>query len=115
MKTLKYKFDLDCKVSIYVPSTTNVNEKCDNSAQVMNVITELSKLFGGATASQAVGGWVCEDGNTVVENVTIVYAFCTTDQLNQNIDKVISICETLKKEMSQEAISLEINGQLGFI
>ena len=115
MKTLKYKFDLDCKVSIYVPSTINVNEKCDNSAQVMNVITELSKLFGGATASQAVGGWVCEDGNTVVENVTIVYAFCTSDQLNQNIDEVISICETLKKEMSQEAISLEINGQLGFI
>lgn len=115
MKTLKYKFDLDCKVSVYVPSTVNVNESVDNSAQVMNVITELSKLFGGATASQAVGGWVCDNGQTVVENVTIVYAFCTTDQLNQNIDKVISICENLRDSMKQEAISLEINGQLGFI
>ena len=115
MKTLKYKFDLDCKVSVYVPSTVNVNESIDNSAQVMDVITKLSKLFGGATASKAVGGWVCEDGKTVVESVTIVYAFCTSEQLNNNIDDVISICENLRDSMKQEAISLEINGQLGFI
>ena len=115
MKALKYKFDLDCKVSIYVPSTINVNESVDNSAQVMHVITELSKLFGGATASQAVGGWVCDNGQTVVESVTIVYAFCTSEQLNNNIDEVISICENLRDSMKQEAISLEINGQLGFI
>lgn len=115
MKQLKYKFDLDCKVSVYVPSTVNVNESVDNSAQVMDVITKLSKLFGGATASKAVGGWVCENGQTVVENVTIVYAFCTSEQLNNNIDEVIAICENLRDSMKQEAISLEINGQLGFI
>lgn len=115
MKSLKFKFDLDSKVAIYVPSTLNVNEETDNTAQVMNIIRKLSTLFGGATASDAVGGWVAEDGQTVIEKVKIVYSFCTSDQLKEHISTIIAICEELKTEMSQEAITLEINGQVKFV
>lgn len=114
-KQLKFKFDLDCKVAIYVPSTINVTESTNNEAQVLNIIKELSLLFGGATASDAIGGWVANDGNTVIEKVKIVYSYCTTEQLKANIDTILQICETLKKEMLQEAITLEINGQVKFI
>lgn len=115
MKSLKFKFDLDSKVAIYVPSTLNVNEETDNTAQVMNIIRKLSTLFGGATASDAVGGWVAENGQTVIEKVKIVYSFCTSDQLKEHISTIIAICEELKNEMSQEAITLEINGQVKFV
>lgn len=115
MKNLKFKFDLDCKVSIYVPSTTNVNEACDNSEQVKIVITELAKMFGGATASRAVGGWVSASGETVIEDVTIVYSFCTSEQLHERFEDVYAICERIKREMSQEAVTLEVNGQVSFI
>lgn len=33
MKIQKFKYDLDSKVSIYVPSTVNVNEPVDNKQQ----------------------------------------------------------------------------------
>ena len=56
MKIQKFKYDLDSKVSIYVPSTVNVNEPVDNKQQVIAVIRQLSTMFGGATASDAVGG-----------------------------------------------------------
>ena len=115
MKSLKFKFDLDSKVAIYVPSTLNVNEQTDNTDQVMNIIRKLSTLFGGATASDAVGGWVAENGQTVIEKVKIVYSFCTSDQLKEHISTIIEICEELKNEMSQEAITLEINGQVKFV
>lgn len=115
MKSLKFKFDLDSKVAIYVPSTLNVNEQTDNTAQVMNIIRKLSTLFGGATASDAVGGWVAENGQTVIEKVKIVYSFCTSEMLKQHIDNILQICEDLKREMSQEAITLEINGQVKFV
>ena len=115
MKSLKFKFDLDSKVAIYVPSTLNVNEQTDNTAQVMNIIRKLSTLFGGATASDAVGGWVSESGETVIEKVKIVYSFCTSDQLKEHISTIIAICEELKTEMSQEAITLEINGQVKLV
>ena len=115
MKSLKFKFDLDSKVAIYVPSTINVNEETDNTAQVLRIIRRLSELFGGATASDAVGGWVSESGETVIEKVKIVYSFCTSDQLKEHISTIIEICEELKTEMSQEAITLEINGQVKFV
>lgn len=115
MKSLKFKFDLNSKVAIYVPSTINVNETTDNTAQVIRIIRRLAELFGGATASDAVGGWVAEDGQTVIEKVKIVYSFCTSDQLKEHISTIIAICEELKTEMSQEAITLEINGQVKFV
>lgn len=115
MKTLKFKFDLDCKVSIYVPSTVDVNKEVDNKEQVKRVITELSQMFGGATATEAVGGWVCDNGETVLEKVTIVYSFCNSESLQKHFEDVYGICERIKKEMSQEAVTLEINGQVKFV
>lgn len=114
-KQLKFKFDLSSKVSIYVPSTTNVSEQTDNTEQVRKVMSKLSEMFGGATASEAVGGWMSQTAGLVLEKVTIVYAFCKETDLQNNIGEVLAICEDLKKEMQQEAISLEINGQLSFI
>lgn len=115
-KTLKlFDFDLQSKVSIYVPSTTNVNQQTDNTEQVRRIIGTLSDWFGGATASKAVGGWRCNDGSVVVEDVTIVYAFCADEQLQKRIRDIIGICEDLKRDMGQEAVTLEINGQVKFI
>lgn len=115
MKHLKFKYDLDCKVAIYVPSTINVNEKIDNSEYVISVIRELSSMFGGATASDAVGGWVSESGETVIERVKIVYSFCSSEQLNERFDDVYEICQRIKREMNQEAVTLEVNGQCKFV
>lgn len=115
MKHLKFKFDLSSKVAIYVPSTMNVNESCDNSDQVRRVMIELSNMFGGATSTPAAGGWVCQTGELVLENITIVYSYCKDSDLQANFDKIIAICESLKKDMNQEAITLEINGQIAFI
>lgn len=74
-----FKFDLNAKVAIYVPSTTDVNQPCDNKVVVNKVMTAFSKWFGGCTSTPAVGGWVSNSGALVVENVTIVYAFCTPE------------------------------------
>lgn len=115
MKTLKFKFDLDSKVAIYVPSTINVSEETDNRKQVLNVIRRLSEMFGGATASDAVGGWVSQTGDVIVEKVKVVYSFCTTGQLKDRIDDILAICEDIKNEMKQEAVTLEINGQVKFV
>jgi hypothetical protein len=115
MKTLKFKFDLDSKVSIYVPSTKNVDEAFDSSEYKNKVITKLAQLFGGATASEAVGGWVCGNGSTVLEKVTIVYSFCKSEELTMHFNDIYNICMWLKEELKQEAVTLEINGQVKFV
>lgn len=115
MKELKFKFDLDSKIAIYVPSTVNVNESCNNSAMVRRVLSKLSELFGGATATPAIGGWMSSEAGLVTEKITIVYSFCKAEQFGEHFDEVLGLCEAIKREMSQEAVTLEYNGQIKFV
>lgn len=115
MKTLKFKFDLNCKFAVYVPSTINVNEISSNDEVLNQVLRRMSTLFGGATTTPAKGAWVCEDGSTIVEAVDIVYSFCTSEQAINHFNDVLEVCEYIKKEMNQEAVTLEYNGQVKFI
>ena len=114
-KELKFKFDLNCKWAIYVPSTMNVNEHIDNTKEVERVIGELSDLFGGATATPALGGWRCADGKVVTEQVTIVYAYCTTEQSVEHADRVVDIARRIAREYKQECVTVEYNNQVAFV
>ena len=117
MKQLKNLFNLSCSVAVYVPSTINVNEKM-SKAEVKEytdfVLGGLSALFGGATAYDAKGAWNSEKG-LVLEDVKVCKSYCTSEQLKAGIDRVLSLCQELKSELKQEAISLEINNKLYFI
>ena len=115
MKNLDFLFTLNCEIAIFVPSTVNVDKEIDNSQYVKTTLAKLSSIFGGATAQSAYGGWVAESGNLVTEKVTIVYANCTSEQLEANISECVEYARQLCKKMSQECISVRVNGKLGFI
>lgn len=110
-----WQFDLNCRWAVYVPGTKNIDEPIDNTDEVKRVIGELSDLFGGATATPAIGGWRCADGTVVVEDVTIVYAFCTSEQAKEHAADVVAIAQRICKEYGQEAVTVEYNGQVKFI
>ena len=108
-------FKLASKISVYVPSTVDINKKVNNKKQVDETATLLSECFGGATSTTALGYWVSPNAGLVKEKTVLVFAYCDNTSLENNIDKVIEHCEKLKKEMSQDAIALEINGEMYFI
>lgn len=112
---LQNMFKLSSKVTIYVPSTIDINKEVDTSAYIDNCATLLSNCFGGATATNALGCWTSPTMGLVKEKTTLVFAYCTTEQLNEHIEKVIDFCETMKTELKQDAIALEINGEMYFI
>lgn len=96
-----FKFDLNAKVAIYVPSTTDVNVPTDNKKFVNKVMTKFSEWFGGCTSTPAVGGWVSNSGALVVENVTIVYAFCTPESFGEHFEEVYTLATEIRDEMKQ--------------
>ncbi len=108
-------YDMENKVSIYVPSTVNVNQRINNKKQVMAIIKQMSLLFGGATSYKCTGGWVADNSDIVTEQINIVYSFCDKKSLKDNLSKVINICQQIKKDMKQEAVTLEVNGKATFI
>ena len=115
MKQLEQLTKLDNNIKVYVPSTTDVDKKVDTSKQIDNTLTLLSSKFGGSTSTKGTGTWVSETSGLVKEEVTICESYCTGSALKNSLTEVIEYCEDLKKELSQEAISLEVNNKLYFI
>ena len=112
---LKNMFKLSSKITVYVPSTTDINKVIDNKKYVNNCATLLSNCFGGATSCETLGYWTSPSQGLVKERTTQVFAYCSDSDLQENIEKVIDFCENLKNELSQDAVALEINGEMYFI
>ena len=108
-------FKLSSKVTVYIPSTKNINETINNTEHVNNCASLLSECFGGATSTPALGYWMSNTVGLVKESTTMVFAYASDTDLQTNIEKVITFCENLKVELSQDAIALEINGEMYFI
>lgn len=104
------------KVTLYVPSTVDVDRPLDANAAESVVTRSLHLLagrFGGATAIRAQGAWLAENG-LVLEGTTLVYAFSAQLTID-DLTTVKAFCEALKVEMRQEAIAVEVNGELLFV
>lgn len=103
------------KVSIYVPSTVDVDKPVNNAEYVEKTCRFLADNFGGCTAQKAQGSWIASDGKLVVEDVTICYAYCDLISYVKSILSVQKFARELCREMTQEAISVEFNGKLAFV
>lgn len=112
---LKNMFKLSSKITVYIPSTMDINKKIDTSEYIDACATLLSNCFGGATATNALGCWTSPTMGLVKEKTTLVFAYCTTEQLDNNIEKIVDFCENMKTELKQDAIALELNGEMYFI
>ena len=114
-RKLKNLIKLSCRVAVYVPSTVDIDKETDNTEHVDATLRMLSSLFGGATAADALGCWLTTAGKLVKEHITVVYAYCSSDQIREAIDRVVEHAESIKQAMNQEAVAIEVNGELYFV
>lgn len=115
MKLSDYSVNLKHKISLYIPSTINVNQVIDTTAYINQTETYFSKLFGGCTSIKACGNWITEKEELVKESVTIVYAFCSENDFLAQEENIIYYAKNLCKELAQECVSLEYDNELYFI
>ena len=105
------------KVAVYVPSTVQGNIPAPVATVerwVKESKTRLSRLFGGFTSYRAQGGWVSETQGLVEEDVTIVQAFTDESGLS-HVPAVKALAQEIARDMSQEAVSVEVDGTLYFV
>ena len=118
MKTnmrLQNMFKLSSKITVYVPSTCDIDKPIDNTEWVDSCATLLSNCFGGATSCKALGYWTSPTAGLVKEHTTQVFAYCSDEDLQSKIETVLDFCEAMKAELKQDAVALEINGEMYFI
>jgi CRP-like cAMP-binding protein len=100
------------EIGVYIPTTIEVDQSFDTSPYVDKTLAFLGELFGGATSSQAQGVWNSDEAGLVNEAIHIVRAFTTRANLNRHLDTVLAFVESLKAELKQEAMALEVDQRL---
>jgi len=108
---------LTASVAILVPSTVNVSDKADEMTVdfvVQNVAGVLSDLFGGATVTRGRGFYRASSGAMVAEDVTIVQAYGTAEDVERHSPRVWSLAVEVCRSMRQESVAVLRNGVLYF-
>jgi hypothetical protein len=75
----------------------------------------LSVLFGGCTTTQAVGYWMSDTKGLIAENQTLVYSNTTEEGKTAHLDTVRDFARAICRYMRQEAVTVEVDGELEFI
>ena len=99
------------KISIYVPSTIDVNKVNSNFENLtQNTIDKLKKNFNtDVQRYNTQGAWKSEDGNIVYEDINILTIDTTEENFENTLNYFISLAKQFKKDLSQEGISIGIN------
>ena len=104
-------------ISIFIPSTVNINQRVNNSYYVNYCYNKLESLYSNNNKKyyDTRGSWFSEDlQKVVIENVTII-----TLELNTiteaDIINFIELATWIKQEMSQEGVSISINSALAIV
>lgn len=103
------------QISIFIPTTIDVNQAVDTAAYVDRTLAFLGERFGGATTTQARGVWNSAEAGLVGETIHIVRSYATQHDLDTHLQGILDYVGALKVELRQEAMAVEINQQLMLI
>jgi PBP1b-binding outer membrane lipoprotein LpoB len=111
-------FHLPIEVSVYVPSTQDVDKvvsKSEMKLRVEEVKKYLATLFGGFSSSSVEGGFLASDGKVVKENVERVVSFAEKSDFDKNKEALVQKASEWAAKWGQEAIGLEHEGDLYYV
>ena len=104
-------------ISIFIPDTINTNQKTDNKKYIEYITNKIFNKYQtkNITFQSAIGSWYSEELDQVIyDNITIVNAILQEVETS-DINYFISLANYIKKEMSQEGVSILINNSLAII
>jgi hypothetical protein len=104
-------------ISLFIPSTIEINNKADNSLYVETVINLLSEKYNinDITFYKTSGSWFNEEGQQIIiEDITIINLRLKEINIS-DINIFIEMANFIKEEMKQEAVSININDCLAIV
>lgn len=111
-------FHLPIEISVYVPSTKDVDKvisKSEMKLRVDEVKKYLATLFGGFSSSSVEGGFLASDGKVVQEDVEKVVSFAPKEDFEKNKEALVQKASEWATKWGQEAIGLEHEGDLYYV
>lgn len=114
---LAYRLGRTHQIGVYIPTTIDVDKAVDTTSYIERTQNFLKQLFGDVmtTSDMAQGVWNSEEVGLVSEAIHIVRTFVTQATLERFLGDVLEYVESLKEELSQEAMAIEVNQKLMLI
>jgi len=105
------------KITLFVPSTYEGNKPAKRLQKKVarKAASRFSVLFGGATATNAVGFWMSKEKGLIPEKQILISSNCTASDKAAKLENVLSFAKAICKYMKQEAVSVEIDNVLQFV
>ena len=102
------------KISIYVPSTIDINKVNENFENLtQDTIDKLKKDFNtDVQRYNTQGAWKSEDKKLVYEDINILTIDATEENFEKTLNYFIELANQFKKDLTQEGISIGINDGL---
>lgn len=108
----------DNQISIFIPSTMNINNKTDNQVYINKSINYLERFYSitnNLKYYKTSGSWYSEDlKKVVIEDITIITLKLNT-LTELDIQIFTDLANIIKKDMHQEGVSIAINKSLAII
>ena len=104
-------------ISLFVPSTTNINKHIDNNYYVNYCYNKIANLYSNNNKKyyDTQGSWYSEDlQEVVIEDITIITLELNTIS-EADVYNFIQLANWIKREMSQEGVSIAINTALAIV
>lgn len=108
---------LSSRYAVYVPGTRGTSGDLaeeDRQKYVRETLRRMGGVFGGATAQDAMGSWLAENGELVLEHITVVFSFAA-EKTEKYADAIRGVAAWLREELDQEAVSMETPDGLDFV
>jgi hypothetical protein len=105
-------------LSIYLPSKTSkgvdlwISEKSNLAEATMNFMLQ---ELGGATMIKGIGFFKGEGNVVHMEESTICRSLCTAEKLQEKLEEIYYLANSLAVKFDQESIAVEIGTELYFI
>jgi len=105
------------KLSLFVPSTINISEQTDNINITKYCTRQLKRQYNSNDIIyyNTQGSWYSDDlQKIIIEDITIITVTLQTIT-ETDINYFITLANYIKKEMSQEGVSININNSLAIV
>lgn len=99
------------KVELIIP--TNDNDGSDNAEIIKSAITDLCKLYGGATVYNASGYWVNDEGRLYEDEVKVLVSAATDKEAAKA--ELHNLARDILDLTDQEAVFVSVGGDAEII
>lgn len=105
------------KLSLFVPSTIEASKQTDNAGMVKYCTRQLKRQYNNDNIIyySTKGSWYSDNlQQVIIEDITIITVTMQTIT-ETDINYFITLANHIKKEMSQEGVSITINNSLAIV